>query len=133
MMANLRRRLAVVGVGAILAFAAGSVAADATDWNESAYCVGALSHTKEVLLRLGAPADAAMHAQRHAAQAAIVSATIGRDGKDAVKARDLMALGRADAQACWDQMDMCFDRGSADMACMEPAKKACLRSSVCSR
>ena len=63
----------------------------------------------------------------------IVRASVGRDGLDAVKVRDLIAAGRGDAEACWDQVDMCFDGGTPDQTCMEPAKDRCLRASACSR
>ena len=119
---------------AIVLSTAVALAQDGRDLRESAYCVGVLRHTKDMVARLGTPSDAQKQAGQLAQRSAVVRTSIGKHDIDAVTTRQLIALGRADAELCWDQMDMCFDGGSADLeACMQPVKQTCLKTSVCNR
>lgn len=129
-----RRLLGAGFCAAIVVSAAMAFGQDQADWRDSAYCVGVLRHASAAVARLGAPADAQRGTERLAQRSALVRTALGRDGADAVAVRDLMALGRADAQVCWDQADQCFDAGAADLAaCMQPVRQTCLRTSACAR
>lgn len=129
------RNLARAGVCAAIVFAATvALGQHRKAWDESAYCVGVLRHTKGVVVRLGTAAEGQKQAEQLAQKAAFLRIALGKHDVDAVATRELFAIGRAEAQVCWDQMDMCFDGRPAELeACMEPVKQTCLRTSICSR
>jgi len=123
------------GAGALAALVLFASAASSGELaRESAYCVGALRHMQDSIARLGAPSEAQKQADALARRSVVVKAALGRDGLDAVLVRQLIAAGRADAEECWDQVDMCLDGSPSDLgACMRAVKPACLRTGACTQ
>jgi hypothetical protein len=136
-MQNLLRYMNPLRAGACalaVLFAPAALGQDNQDIRDSAYCVGVLRHSKDVLARLGAPSEQQNQTERLASRSAIIRAAVGKHDIDAASTRQLIALGRADAEICWDRVDACFDSGAADLqSCMQPVEATCLKTKMCNR
>ena len=107
---------------------------DNTALKDTAYCVGALRHSTTMHARLSPASYAKSGMQKLMQTTAIVGSAIEKHDIDTDTTRQLFAAGRADAQTCWDQVDMCFDSGAIDLElCMRPVKDACLKTTACDR
>ena len=107
---------------------------DDKELSDTAYCVGVLRHSIAARARLGADSDTPSRVQLLTQKSAMVGSAVGKNGLDAVTIRQLFSVGRADAELCWDQVDMCILGAATDLdACMRPVKDACLRTAACER